>query len=595
MKVARIWGYRNMLWRLLSQATRLSPRQLRWRISVLAAQDRPKGFDKFWRSADGASAKRGSEETTSTDSKDPPKERQEKKRDDEDRNEDRNEDKEEKRDNRFRQFNSWGDRPPGSFWQFGLIDVVLLLILLTLLFPPRRSPKPWLTEQAALDLVKSKRVSKATMKKSPWDPNNAVITLLGPAGDTLGIVRVQNIDAFLKQFHQVQTDAGVEAGSIVHPEISAVPSSIPVWPFVCLILGLWFIARRRNPNRGMLRNMMGPPTNMGMKNNNGTRPSSRWDIFGQFSRFGNSRATEYGKDNKIAVSFKDVAGMDGCKEELQEVVDFLKNPKKYNRLGAKTPKGVLLCGPPGTGKTLLAKACAGESGVAFFSSSGSEFVEMFVGVGAARVRDLFARAKAKSPAVIFLDELDAIGKHRAKIGFNDERESTLNQLFVEMDGFGTDANVIVIAATNRKDSIDKALLRPGRFDRIIDVNLPTRSEREAICNVHLRKLVCSKETSKPEIAAKLASLSMGMSGADIANLCNEAALIAARRNLEGIDAKSFYDAYDRVLTGLRRKLPLTVAQQKTLAYHEAGHTVVGWYLKHAQPVLKVPILLLWLP
>jgi len=301
-----------------------------------------------------------------------------------------------------------------------------------------------------------------------------------------------------------------------------------------------------------------------------------------------SRAVEYGPENKVNVTFKDVAGLEAPKEEIQEVVEFLRKPERFHKLGAKIPRGALLVGPPGTGKTLLAKACAGEANVAFFAVSGSEFVEMYVGLGAARVRDLFKRAKAKSPAIIFIDEIDAIGQTRSNMGSNSERENTLNQLFVEMDGFDTDTNVVILAATNRKQSLDPALIRPGRFDRMIEINLPSIKEREEIFGVHLKKLTI--EYSKEGIAKRMAALTNGMSGAEIMSICNEAALAAAKAGKETIELKDFHEAYDRVFTGLKRKLPLKSIDRKWIAYREAGRAVAGWFLKNAQQVLKVSII-----
>lgn len=306
-------------------------------------------------------------------------------------------------------------------------------------------------------------------------------------------------------------------------------------------------------------------------------------MFGVFK----SMAKEYGLETKVATTFQDVAGMDGPKEEIQEFVEFLRSPEKFRRLGAKIPRGALLAGPPGTGKTLLAKACAGEAKVPFFATSGPEFVEMYVGVGASRVRDLFERARKKSPAIVFIDEIDAIGRKRNRSGFDSERENTLNQIFVELDGFKTDENVVVFAATNKKDTLDSALIRPGRFDRIIEVHLPTRKEREDIFMVHLRGICTEAGLEKQRVARNLAALSTGMSGAEIYSVCNEAAILAARRGKAAVDMDDFYEAYDRVLTGLKRKLPITPEEKKTIACHEAGHAIVAWFLKHAQPVLKV--------
>lgn len=305
---------------------------------------------------------------------------------------------------------------------------------------------------------------------------------------------------------------------------------------------------------------------------------------------GRSKAQLFDKDTKVNKTFKDVAGLQEAKLEVMEIVDFLQNPKKYTNLGGKIPKGVLLVGPPGTGKTLLAKAVAGEAGVPFFSLSGSDFVEMFVGVGASRVRDLFKQAKEKAPCIIFIDEIDAIGRARGKNlmqGSNDERENTLNQLLAEMDGFGTDSGVIIMAATNRPDILDSALMRPGRFDRQITVDRPDLQGREEIFKVHLGPLT---KLSTDVDAHKLALQTPGFAGAEIANVCNEAALIAARHNKEAVDMQDFQDAIDRVIGGLEKKNKIISPEEKAIvAYHEAGHAIAGWYLPHADPLLKVSI------
>ncbi|MBO4674080.1 MAG: ATP-dependent zinc metalloprotease FtsH [Bacteroidaceae bacterium] len=312
---------------------------------------------------------------------------------------------------------------------------------------------------------------------------------------------------------------------------------------------------------------------------------------GSIFSVGKSKAQLFEKDDKNSpqITFKDVAGQAGAKQEVQEIVDFLKKPEKYTNLGGKIPKGALLVGPPGTGKTLLAKAVAGEAGVPFFSLSGSEFVEMFVGVGASRVRDLFQQAKAKAPCIIFIDEIDAIGRARSKtaaMGGNDERESTLNQLLTEMDGFGTNSGIIIMAATNRADILDGALLRAGRFDRQIHVDLPDLSERKEIFMVHLKPLKIDETVD----VAQLARQTPGFSGADIANVCNEAALIAARNNKEWVDKQCFLDAVDRIIGGLEKKTKLLTAQEKkTIALHEAGHATISWFLEYANPLVKVTI------
>ncbi|MFD2530734.1 ATP-dependent zinc metalloprotease FtsH [Polaribacter marinaquae] len=310
---------------------------------------------------------------------------------------------------------------------------------------------------------------------------------------------------------------------------------------------------------------------------------------GQIFNIGKSKAKLFDKDTKVKTTFENVAGLEGAKEEVQEIVDFLKNPEKYTSLGGKIPKGALLVGPPGTGKTLLAKAVAGEAGVPFFSLSGSDFVEMFVGVGASRVRDLFKQAAQKSPSIIFIDEIDAIGRARGKnsmTGGNDERENTLNQLLTEMDGFGTDTNVIVIAATNRADVLDSALMRAGRFDRQIYVDLPNINERKAIFEVHIKPLKLADDVN----VEFLAQQTPGFSGADIANMCNESALIAARNGKTAIHHQDFLDAVDRIVGGLEKKNKvITPKEKKVIAYHEAGHATVSWMLEHAAPLVKVTI------
>ncbi|MEZ4803846.1 MAG: ATP-dependent zinc metalloprotease FtsH [Gelidibacter sp.] len=335
-------------------------------------------------------------------------------------------------------------------------------------------------------------------------------------------------------------------------------------PFI-LIIGVWiFIMRRMSSGAG-------------------------GGAGGQIFNIGKSKAKLFDENTDVKTSFRDVAGLEGAKEEVQEIVDFLKNPEKYTSLGGKIPKGALLVGPPGTGKTLLAKAVAGEAKVPFFSLSGSDFVEMFVGVGASRVRDLFKQAKEKSPAIIFIDEIDAIGRARGKNNFsgsNDERENTLNQLLTEMDGFGTNTNVIVLAATNRADVLDKALMRAGRFDRQIFVDLPDIRERKEIFEVHLRPI---KKADDLDIDF-LARQTPGFSGADIANVCNEAALIAARQNKKVVNRQDFLDAVDRIIGGLEKKNKIvTPSEKRAVAFHEAGHATISWMLEHAAPLVKVTI------
>ena len=375
---------------------------------------------------------------------------------------------------------------------------------------------------------------------------------------------VGNLELFQKKLEEAQ-DRGIqfryEFMTVENRWMDVILGFLPI----IIIIGVWFFLMRRMSGGGA-----GGPG-------------------GQIFNIGKSKAKLFDQNTEVKTTFKDVAGLEGAKEEIQEIVDFLKNPKKYTILGGKIPKGALLVGSPGTGKTLLAKAVAGEAKVPFFSLSGSDFVEMFVGVGASRVRDLFKQAKDKSPSIIFIDEIDAIGRARGKSNFtgsNDERENTLNQLLTEMDGFGTDTNVIVVAATNRADVLDKALMRAGRFDRQIYVDLPDLNERQEIFKVHLKPL----KTIKTLDVEFLAKQTPGFSGADIANVCNEAALIAARKNRKSVGKQDFLDAVDRIIGGLEKKNKIvTVEEKKTIAFHEAGHALVSWLLEHAAPLVKVTI------
>ncbi len=379
------------------------------------------------------------------------------------------------------------------------------------------------------------------------------------------VVSIPSVEFFLQRIQKVQDDAMIPKEKRIYPRSMEETNWTDhlSWVLPLVIFGIFWIF--------MMRRMSGGAGGAG-------------SIFS----FGRSRAQLFDKDKGVSVTFNDVAGLQGAKTEMQEIVDFLKNPAKYTELGAKIPKGVLLVGPPGTGKTLLAKAIAGEAKVPFFSISGSEFVEMFVGVGASRVRDLFNQAKEKSPCIIFIDEIDAIGRSRSKAvstGANDERESTLNQLLTEMDGFAANSGVIVLAATNRADILDKALLRPGRFDRHIYIDMPDVKDREEIFKVHLKKI---KIDNTVEIDF-LAKQTPGFSGADIANICNEAALIAARKGKKIVSREDFLDAVDRVIAGLERNKIITPEEKKVIAYHEAGHATVSWFLKYAAPLVKVTI------
>ena len=377
-------------------------------------------------------------------------------------------------------------------------------------------------------------------------------------------VEVGSIDALDKFLEKAQED-GHFNGEISYEKKSDMFGTI-FWNIapIFFIVAIWIFIMRR----------------MGSGGGGGINPFS----------VGKSKAQVYDKgDNTNRITFKDVAGQEGAKQEVQEIVDFLKQPQKYTELGGKIPKGALLVGPPGTGKTLLAKAVAGEADVPFFSMSGSDFVEMFVGVGASRVRDLFRQAKEKAPCIIFIDEIDAVGRARSKsvsMGGNDERENTLNQLLTEMDGFGTNSGVIILAATNRADILDKALLRAGRFDRQIHVDLPDLNERKAVFDVHLKPLKLDNTVDSEMLARQ----TPGFSGADIANVCNEAALIAARHQKNAVGKQDFLDAVDRIIGGLEKKTKImTMHEKRTIALHEAGHATISWFLEHANPLIKVTI------
>jgi cell division protease FtsH len=406
--------------------------------------------------------------------------------------------------------------------------------------------------------IKNEALSKDRYKKkqspSLFGQNSAVY--IYDFGD------LQNFENNLKKA-QVELELDFDKDNVTRTSFL---DSFLVWlPFI-FIIGLWIFFMRRMSGAG-----------------------GGGGAGGQIFNIGKSKAKIFDQNSKVKTSFKDVAGLEGAKEEVQEIVDFLKNPGKYTALGGKIPKGAILVGPPGTGKTLLAKAVAGEAEVPFFSLSGSDFVEMFVGVGASRVRDLFKQAAQKAPSIIFIDEIDAIGRARGRnniTGGNDERENTLNQLLTEMDGFGTDVNVIVIAATNRADVLDKALVRAGRFDRQIYVDLPDRNERKEIFKVHVKPLKLANDVDLEFLSKQ----TPGFSGADIANVCNESALVAARKSKKKVHHIDFLDAVDRIIGGLEKKNKIiTPKEKKTIAFHEAGHATVSWMLEHAAPLVKVTI------
>ena len=465
-----------------------------------------------------------------------------------------------------------------QYWIIGSIIFIFLLLNAPSLIGGVSQSSSTLNESEFFDLAKTGQVEKvvivnrqianvfltsdAKISGEHKNSNKSFYSFLGNSPDYQ--FEISTVDRFYAKIDQIKEDKNIKLDIDNKTEQNLWGEIfISMLPFI-IIIGIWiFIMRRMSGGAG--------------------------GAGGQIFSIGKSKAKLLDANAQVKVTFKDVAGLEGAKEEVQEIVDFLKNPKKYTALGGKIPKGALLVGSPGTGKTLLAKAVAGEAKVPFFSLSGSDFVEMFVGVGASRVRDLFKKAKEKSPSIIFIDEIDAIGRARGKsniTGSNDERENTLNQLLTEMDGFGTNTNVIVIAATNRADVLDKALMRAGRFDRQIFVDLPDVRERKKIFEVHLRPL---KKSSTVDVDF-LSNQTPGFSGADIANVCNEAALIAARKNKKSVGKQDFLDAVDRIVGGLEKKNKIiTEDEKKAVAYHEAGHATVSWMLEHAAPLVKVTI------
>jgi len=462
-----------------------------------------------------------------------------------------------------------------SFWIYGIVALVILGVNLFMAMDAKQ-------EQLSFNKLKEMVAQQDVEKIVVVNKTNAQIYLKEAAvskyedaqetnfgGDRYHYtMEIGDVETFSTLLKETQKDAGIPESEWIYPNYETKTNYLlPIlsWVFPLLIIVLIWIFIMRRVGGG------------------GGGPGS------QIFNIGKSKATLFDENSSVNITFKDVAGLDEAKEEVMEVVDFLKNPKKYTSLGGKIPKGVLLVGPPGTGKTLLAKAVAGEAGVPFFSISGSDFVEMFVGVGASRVRDLFKQAREKAPCIVFIDEIDAIGRARGKNsvqGGNDERENTLNQLLVEMDGFSTDKGVILMAATNRPDVLDTALLRPGRFDRQIGIDRPDVKEREAIFKVHLQDIRTSKDI-RPNA---LAEMTPGFAGADIANVCNEAALVAARRNKKEVEMDDFNYALDRVIGGLEKRNKLiSPEEKKIIAYHEAGHAICGWFLEYASPLIKVTI------
>jgi cell division protease FtsH len=457
-----------------------------------------------------------------------------------------------------------------SYWIYGIIILAILAVNMSVVMSSKTEDITMLKFKEVAEAGNVKEIEIANKTVNVFLTEDAIKNKYPQFKDSKFseelpqfTFEIGELSIFMDELKEMEKEGTIIEYTVNNHESWLGPMIWTLFPFL-LLFGIWiFVLRRMNGGGG------GPG--------------------GQLFNIGKSKATLFDKNTKVNVTFEDVAGLDEAKEEVVEVVDFLKNPKKYTALGGKIPKGVLLVGPPGTGKTLLAKAVAGEAGVPFFSISGSDFVEMFVGVGASRVRDLFKQARDKAPCIIFIDEIDAIGRARGKNAFqggNDERENTLNQLLVEMDGFSTDKGVILMAATNRPDVLDSALLRPGRFDRQISVDRPDLIGREAIFKVHLKSIKVGPDVS----ASTLSEMTPGFAGAEIANICNEAALIAARRGKSEVDMDDFNYALDRVIGGLEKKNKLISPKEKEIiAFHEAGHAICGWFLQNASPLVKVTI------
>jgi cell division protease FtsH len=466
------------------------------------------------------------------------------------------------------------------YWIYGIIAVLMLSMLLTNEFTTLSLETDRQTliynyiknnDVAKIEIIENKNIAKIYINEESLSSHRHKSVRKPLIGDGINkgphyYIKIGTSDIFEKKIEEAQKDFNFDENNriqIFYNTEHSIFDGIWSWlPFILLIFFWIFFMRRMSSGSG---------------------PGS------QIFNIGKSQAKLFDNESEVKITFNNVAGLEGAKEEVQEIVNFLKNPLKYTKLGGKIPRGALLVGPPGTGKTLLAKAVAGEAKVPFFSLSGSDFVEMFVGVGASRVRDLFKKAKMKAPAIIFIDEIDAIGRARGKnqiTGSNDERENTLNQLLTEMDGFGTNDHVIILAATNRADILDRALVRAGRFDRQIYIDLPELHERKEIFNVHLKPLKV-KKTLDIDFLSKQTP---GFSGADIANMCNEAALIAARKNKKFIDKQDFLDAVDRIVGGLEKKNKIiSKKEREVIAYHEAGHAIVSWMLQYAAPLIKVTI------
>lgn len=548
----------------------------------------PKGFEKFYR-------KRSmNKDTNKEHNKEPKKES----KDSEENKTDEEENKEDKEEKEKKDKNLAEEKLKNFFNQnypYMIVSIFILFYLLT------QSKKKKTIKEISLNefntLVDKHQIKSIEISKDKGS-STFFVAIAELMDNSLVKVTIANYEQFLKGLEKRQYDLGMSEKDFIPIKLTSTPMNAQSDDSLnFILLGILAFCTYKIVRSGQILKEM---TNL-KKNKPGTGKGpgdsgSRGGLGGfkgfDLFDFGKMEVKDMGTEQKVKVKFKNVAGMQQAKTEVVEFVDFLKHPEKYNKLGAKIPRGALLVGPPGTGKTLLAKAVAGEAGVPFIPISGSNFVEMFVGVGASRVRDLFKKAKEKAPSIIFIDEIDAVGRKRGGkfTGGHDERDNTLNQLLVEMDGFGTDTNVIVLAATNRVDILDNALLRPGRFDRQIEINLPDRKEREDIFKIYLKKVKLDHSKTVDEYATRLATLSPGFSGADIANLVNEAAIISARENKNVVDSDSFEKATDRIIAGIESKKPLSEKERTLVAYHESGHAVAGWFLEHADTVLKLTII-----
>lgn len=550
----------------------------------------PKGFEKFYRKKEDK--KETKEEEKKTEEEKEPKEEKDKEEDKEEKDE-QNEENKNNNNNNNNNKDNLSDLKAFIQENYAYIAGAVIALAYFIMSMNKKTVKEICINEFN-NRVDKKEIKSIEITK---DKNTSsffnVITEL--KDETVAKLTILNYEQFLKSLETRQYELHTPEAEFIPIKLTSTPSLYPTEDnsfmqniaIACFVFCIFKLYKSGKAFES--RNLTGKKKKTDSSKNNGVGGFGGFNNMFDYSKI---NAKEYGTEQKVKTKFKNVAGMGQAKKEVVEFVDFLKRPEKYHKLGAKIPRGALLVGPPGTGKTMLAKAVAGEAGVPFFAISGSDFVEMFVGVGASRVRDLFKKAKEKSPSILFIDEIDAVGRKRGGkfTGGHDERDNTLNQLLVEMDGFGTESNVIVLAATNRADILDNALLRPGRFDRQIEVNLPDRKDREDIFKVYLKKVKLDPSKSNDEYAMRLSTLTPGFSGADISNLVNEAAIISARHEKEHVDSESFEKAVDRIIAGLETRRLLSEKERKTVAYHEAGHAVVGWFLEHSNPLVKLTII-----